>query len=146
MNPIPELTPQLKKLRLSGILTTLEQRNREAMERKLAYTEFLALLIQDEVARRDQKKFDLRLRRAGFRSSKTLEAFDFDFNPKVPKELILDLGTCRFLQERVSVLIAGPCGTMCSSSPRASCSATFTKLEPWAPMSGASRPWLASTF
>ena len=111
MNPIPELTPQLKKLRLSGILHTLEQRNREAMERKLAYTEFLALLIQDEVARRDQKKFDLRLRRAGFRSSKTLEAFDFDFNPKVPKELILDLGTCRFLQERVSVLIAGPCGT-----------------------------------
>ncbi len=90
MNPIPELSPQLKKLRLSGILTTLEQRNREAMERKLAYTEFLALLIQDEVARRDQKKFDLRLRRAGFRSSKTLEVFDFDFNPQVPKELILD--------------------------------------------------------
>ncbi len=111
MNPIPELTPQLKKLRLSGILHTLEQRNREAMERKLAYTEFLALLIQDEVARRDQKKFDLRLRRAGFRSSKTLEAFDFDFNPQVPKELILDLGTCRFLQERVSILIVGHCGT-----------------------------------
>ena len=110
-NPIPELTPQLKKLRLSGILHTLEQRNREAMERKLAYTEFLALLIQDEVARRDQKKFDLRLRRAGFRSSKTIEAFDFDFNPQVPKELVLDLGTCRFLEERVSVLIAGPCGT-----------------------------------
>ena len=111
MNPIPELTPQLKKLRLSGILHTLEQRNREAMDRKLAYTEFLALLIQDEVARRDQKKFDLRLRRAGFRSSKTLEAFDFDFNPQVPKQLILDLGTCRFLTERVSVLIVGHCGT-----------------------------------
>ncbi len=110
-NPIPELTPQLKKLRLSGILHTLEQRNREAMERKLAYTEFLALLIQDEVARRDQKKFDLRLRRAGFRSSKTIEAFDFDFNPQVPKELILDLGTCRFLEERVSVLMVGHCGT-----------------------------------
>ncbi len=110
-NPIPELAPHLKKLRLSGILHTLEQRNREAMERKLAYTEFLALLIQDEVARRDQKKFDLRVRRAGFRSSKTIEAFDFDFNPQVPKELILDLGTCRFLEERVSVLIVGNCGT-----------------------------------
>lgn len=111
MNPVPELTPLLKKLRLSGLLHTLEQRNREAVERKLAYTEFLTLLIQDEVARRDQKKFDLRLRRAGFRSSKTIEAFDFDFNPKVPRELILDLATCRFLDERVSVLIAGPCGT-----------------------------------
>ncbi len=111
MNPVPELTPLLKKLRLSGILDTLEQRNREAVERKLAYTDFLTLLIQDEVARRDQRKFDLRLRRAGFRSSKTIEAFDFDFNPKVPQELIRDLATCRFLDERVAVLIAGPCGT-----------------------------------
>lgn len=111
MNPVPELTPLLKKLRLSGILETLEQRNREAVERKLAYTDFLTLLIQDEVARRDQRKFDLRLRRAGFRSSKTIEAFDFDFNPKVPRELIQDLATCRFLDERVAVLIAGPCGT-----------------------------------
>lgn len=111
MNPIPELAPELKKLRLSGILESLDRRNREAVERKLAYTEFFTLLIQDEVARRDQKKFDQRLRRAGFRSSKTLEAFDFDFNPKIPKELILDLGTCGFLRERVSVLIVGPCGT-----------------------------------
>ena len=101
----------LKKLRLSGLAETLEKRNREAIERKLAYTEFLTLLIQDEVARRDQKKFDLRLRRAGFRSSKTLESFDFDFNPKVPRELIQDLATCRFVEQAASVLIAGPCGT-----------------------------------
>ena len=111
MNPSPELSPLLKRLRLSGILQSLEQRNREAITNKLAYTDFLALLIQDEVARRDQKKFDLRVRRAGFRSSKTLEAFDFDFNPKVPRQLIMDLGTCRFVEEKASVLIAGPCGT-----------------------------------
>ena len=110
-NPIPELGEMLKRLRLSGILHTLDERNREAVERKLAYTDFLALLIQDEVARRDQKKFDLRLKRAGFRSSKTLEAFDFDFNPKAPRELIYDLGTCRFVAEKVSALIVGPCGT-----------------------------------
>ncbi len=111
MNPMPELAPLLKRLRLSGLLHSLQERNREAIEQKLAYTDFLALLIQDEVARRDQKKFDLRVRRAGFRSSKTLEAFDFDFNAKVPRELVLDLATCRFLEEKVSVLIAGPCGT-----------------------------------
>ena len=111
MNPAPELTPLLKRLRLSGLLQSLEQRNREAISQKLAYTDFLALLIQDEVARRDQKKFDLRLRRAGFRSSKTLEAFDFDFNSKLPRVVILDLATCRFLDEKVSVVIAGPCGT-----------------------------------
>lgn len=47
MNPIPELSPQLKQLRLSGILDSLEARNRQAIESKLAYTEFLALLIGD---------------------------------------------------------------------------------------------------
>lgn len=56
MNPMPELTPLLKQLRLSGILDSLEARNRQAIDAQLAYTDFLALLIQDEVARREQKK------------------------------------------------------------------------------------------
>lgn len=50
MNPLPELSPHLKQLRLSGILDSLEARKRQAIESKLAYTDFLALLIQDEVA------------------------------------------------------------------------------------------------
>lgn len=111
MNPMPELVPLLKQLRLSGILDSLESRNRQAIEQKLAYTEFLAVLIQDEVARREQKKLQLRLRRASFRSQKTLEQFDFDFNPGVNRALIQDLATGRFIQEKVAVLIAGPCGT-----------------------------------
>ena len=57
MNPMPPLEPMLKQLRLSGILDSLEARNRQAIESKLAYTDFLALLIQDEVARRDQRQF-----------------------------------------------------------------------------------------
>ena len=51
---------------LSGILDSLEVRNRQAIEGKLAYTEFLAMLVSDEVARRENKKFSLRLRRAQF--------------------------------------------------------------------------------
>lgn len=81
MNPLPELSPYLKQLRLSGILDSLKARNRQAIDGKLAYTEFLALLIQDEVARREQKKFDLRLRRATFRATKTLDQFDFERLP-----------------------------------------------------------------
>lgn len=111
MNPMPELSPMLKQLRLSGILDSLETRNRQAIENKLAYPEFLALLIQDEVARREQKKLNTRLRRANFRSQKTLEQFDFDFNPKVNRALIQELASCRFIEEKVAVLIAGPCGT-----------------------------------
>jgi len=56
-----------------GILDSLEARNRQALKSKLAYTEFLAILIEDEVARREQKKFALRLRRAAFRASKALD-------------------------------------------------------------------------
>jgi DNA replication protein DnaC len=111
MTPLPELTPLLKHLRLSGILDSLEVRNRQAIEQKLAYTDFLTLLIQDEVARREQKKLTLRLRRASFRSQKTLEQFDFDFNPGINRALIQDLATGRYLQEKVAVLIVGPCGT-----------------------------------
>lgn len=111
MNPIPDITPMLKQLRLSGILDSLEARNREAIDRKLAYTDFLALLIQDEIARREQKKLSLRLRRASFRSHKTLEGFDFDRLPNLNRALVHDLATCRFIEENVAVLIAGPCGT-----------------------------------
>jgi DNA replication protein DnaC len=111
MHPIPELTPLLKQLRLSGILASLQARNREAVERKLAYTEFLSLLIHDEVARRDQKKLGTRLRRANFRSQKTLEGFDFDRLPTLNRAMVYGLATCRFIEEKVAVLIAGPCGT-----------------------------------
>jgi DNA replication protein DnaC len=111
MNPMPELTPHLKQLRLSGILDSLQTRNRQAIESKLAYTDFLALLIQDEVARREQKKLQMRLRRASFRSQKTIEQFDFARLPGVNRALVQDLATGRYIQEKVAVLVAGPCGT-----------------------------------
>lgn len=111
MNPMPELAPMLKQLRLSGILDSLEPRNKQAISKKMSYTEFLSLLISDEVARREQKKFSLRLRRAAFRSHKTLDQFDFSFNPKINAALIQELITGRFIDEKVAVLIVGPCGT-----------------------------------
>lgn len=111
MNTIPELIPLLKLLRLSGILDSLEARNREAIDRQLAYTDFLSLLVHDEVARREQKKLAQRLRRANFRSQKTLECFDFDRLPNLNRAVIHDLATGRFIEEKVAVLIVGPCGT-----------------------------------
>ena len=68
IDPLPELAPMLKQLRLSGITESLDRRNREAIEHKMSYPEFLALIIQDEATRRDQKKYSTRLRRAGFRA------------------------------------------------------------------------------
>ena len=66
MNPMPQLQPLLKQLRLSGILDSLEARNREAIDRKLAFTVFLSRLFPDEWPRGGKKKLDLRFRLATF--------------------------------------------------------------------------------
>lgn len=110
-NPMPQLAPQLKQLHLSGILDSLEQRNRQAIEKKMSYVDFLAMLVTDEVARREHRKYSARIRRAGFKIGKTIESFDFDHNPNVNRELVTDLAACRFINEKAPVLIAGPCGT-----------------------------------
>ncbi len=111
MNPMPQLEPMLKQLRLSGILDSLEARNRQAIEGKLAYTDFLALLVQDEVARRDQRQFAQRLRKAQVVGDKTFERFDTRSSPSVNHALLAELMTCRFITEHAPVLIAGPTGT-----------------------------------
>ncbi len=67
--------------------------------------------MQDEVARRDQRKFDTLLRQAHFRNHKTLENFAFDRLPNLNRSLVHDLATGRYLQEQAPVLIVGPCGT-----------------------------------
>jgi DNA replication protein DnaC len=110
MHPIDELIPILKKLRLSGVLETLELRTRQAVDDNLAHSEFLYRLLHDEAERRDAKQLDVRLRRANFEHRKTLEDFDFGFNPKVPKTKILDLATAAFVARRENVLLLGQAG------------------------------------
>lgn len=110
-NPMPEINALLKQLKLSHINGYLSQRNREAIEKKLAYPEFLALLLQDEILGRENKKFQGRIKRANIDGNKTLERYDFDFNPRVNHAQIQELASCRFVGEKVPVLIVGPCGT-----------------------------------
>ena len=110
-HPMPEINTLLKQLRLSHIMDNLQQRNREAIERKMAYPEFFALLLQDELLGRDNRKLKARMKRANVRGDKTLESFDFDFNPKINRSQIQELASCRFIHEKSPVLIVGPCGT-----------------------------------
>jgi DNA replication protein DnaC len=105
-----QLVPKLKSLRLSGILETLEVRNREAIEEKCTYVEFLQKLLEDEVERRGQKQLSLRLRRSNLDPTKTLEAFDFSFNPNINRQQIYDLATCAFVERSESVFLCGPSG------------------------------------
>jgi DNA replication protein DnaC len=110
MELIHQMTPHLKRLRLSGILDTLEARNQQAIDGRWSYVEFLARLVEDEVERRAQKQLGLRIRRAAINSAKTLETFNFDFNPTVNRQQILDLATCTYIRQKRNVLICGPTG------------------------------------
>ena len=110
MSVTDELVPVLKKLRLWGVLKTLDLRTREAVEGEISHHEFLYRLCCDEVERREAKQLELRLRRASFETTKRLEDFEWSFNPKIPKQRIVELATCHFVEKQESVLLIGPAG------------------------------------
>lgn len=105
------LRTALRKLRLSGLAQSLEVRLQEAAGHSLNHAEFLELILQDELMVRSDRHLSRRLRAAAFRETKTLEDFDWSFNPSIKKKQIFDLATCRFIREARSVLWLGPPGT-----------------------------------
>lgn len=105
-----QLIPYLKRLRLSGILDTLPARNQQAIDGKWTYIAFLARLLEDEVERRAQKQLALRIKRAAINTTKTLEGFDFAFNPAVNRQQVLDLAACTYIRQKRNLLICGPTG------------------------------------
>jgi DNA replication protein DnaC len=104
------LTTSIRKLRLSGLLQSLEVRLQEAAGNSLGHAEFLELVLQDELNIRQQRFIERRTRAAGFRDARTLEDFDFSFNPAIKRKPIFDLASCRFIRERRDVLFIGPPG------------------------------------
>ena len=111
MGTADELVPLLKKLRLSGILETYELRVRQAIDDQILPSEFLVRLLRDEVERREAKQLATRLRKAAFEHNKTFEEFDFAFNDRVPRDRLIDLATCGFVERHANVLLVGPTGT-----------------------------------
>jgi DNA replication protein DnaC len=105
------LRTALVRLRLSGLAQSLEVRLQEAVGHQLGHTEFLELILQDELAVRNQRLLARRTKAAGFREQKTLEDFDWQFNPSIKRKQIFDLATGRFVREARDVLLIGPPGT-----------------------------------
>jgi DNA replication protein DnaC len=105
------LTTQLKHLRLSGILETLDARTRQAIDGRWSYVEFLSRLLEDEVERRGQKQLTLRVRKASLNTTKTLESFDFNFNPALNRQQVLHLTSGDYIRRKHNVLLCGPTGT-----------------------------------
>jgi len=104
------LLPKLRQLRLSGMVHSLDLRAAQAIERQLGPTEFLALLLDDELERRSQTRLARRLAQSGCDSHKTLTDFDFSAAPGINRTLIQDLATCTFVSRHENVLLCGPTG------------------------------------
>jgi DNA replication protein DnaC len=100
----------LKKLRLSGLASTLEVRLQEAVGNQLNHQEFLELIVNDELAIRNDRAIARRIKKAGFRELKSLEDFDFSFNPSIKRRQIMDLATGHFIRDKTDLLILGPPG------------------------------------
>lgn len=106
----PQIMSNLKRLRLSGLASTLEIRLQEAAGNQLNHLEFLELIINDEMAVRGDRAIARRIKAAGFRELKSLEDFDFSFNPSVKRSQIMELATGRFIREKTDVLFLGAPG------------------------------------
>ena len=105
------LAAQLKVLRLNGITETLDIRLRQAADERWAFSELLTRLFADEIERRDQRLLQTRIRRANIAPDKTIDQFDFSFNPILNQPLIMELATCQFVAKKVPVIVVGPTGT-----------------------------------
>jgi len=105
-----QLMSNLKRLRLSGLASTLEVRLQEAAGNQLNHQEFLELIVNDELAVRDDRAIARRIKKAGFREIKSLADFDFSFNPSIKRRQIMDLATGRFVREKTDLLMLGPPG------------------------------------
>ena len=104
------LDQALKELYLSGLRQTLPVRLQEAAANRLSHAEFLELLLQDELNVRHQRRLSRRTLAAEFRQLKTLDDFDWQFNPSIQRKMIYELATGNFLRQHEDVLLIGPPG------------------------------------
>jgi DNA replication protein DnaC len=104
------LIQSARKLRLSGLLTSLELRLSEAQSHQLSHAHFLELIFQDELNVRAQRVIDKRKKLAAFRETKTLEDFDWSFNNSIKRQQIYELATAQFIGQRRDLLFIGPPG------------------------------------
>lgn len=107
-----ELQRSLRQLRLGGMAAVLETRLQQAQAEPMAPIDLLATLVSDELTRRSDRLLERRRKLAAFRDpNKTLDNFDFSFNPKMNRSMVFDLATAAFIDRREDALFLGPGGT-----------------------------------
>ncbi|MBK8801172.1 MAG: ATP-binding protein [Fibrobacteres bacterium] len=110
MPQIEVLQPILRSLRLGGMAECLEMRLHQARQREIDHLQFLSELIEDEMNVRSNRLLKKRLSVSRIPTMKTLEEFDWLFNPSVPRRLIQELSSTEFVRECRDVLFVGPPG------------------------------------
>lgn len=101
---------QLKAIRLSGMAQKLTIRMQEAMANELSHIDFLKNLVTDELAIRKDRLLQRRLKQAQFPGLKTVDQFDFAFNPSINRTQIKQLASSAFVAKADNVLLLGPPG------------------------------------
>jgi DNA replication protein DnaC len=113
-----ELERSLRQLRLGGMAAVLETRLHQAQAEPMAPIDLISCLVSDELTRRTDRLLEHRRKHAGFRDpDRTLDNFDFTFNPKINRSLVFDLATGTFISRREDALFLGPGdpATLCTS-------------------------------
>ena len=105
------ISKKITTLKMPGMLNTFESRLQTASTEKWSYSTLLDMLLTDELDRRHHTQLARRLSKSNLAPEKTLETFDFTFNPKVPAALIRELAICKFISEAQNIFLLGPSGT-----------------------------------
>ncbi|RKZ02170.1 transposase [Candidatus Fermentibacteria bacterium] len=105
-----DILPRLKTLRLGGMIHSLEERVKQASDRDMNYLEFFELLLDDEISRRESKRYERRLVDACVDSGKRFDSFNFRMAPTVPRGTVESLMTCDYINRRENVILIGPSG------------------------------------
>jgi DNA replication protein DnaC len=105
------LQDKLRKLHLSGIIKTADMRIEQAIREKLSYQEFLEILINDELMNRTNNGNQRRMQQAKFPQIKTIEEFNFNYQPSINRQTIYHLGACEFIRKKENIAFIGPPGT-----------------------------------
>jgi len=105
-----ELIYKMKSIRLSAMTVKLPVRVQEATANELSYLAFLQNLVDDEIQTRRDRLLNKRLKQAKLPFMKTLDDFDFGFNPSINRQQIKQLATSAFLANHENILMIGPPG------------------------------------
>lgn len=100
----------LDHLGLIGIKRVYASLTKDAHKDNLSYSKYLDLLLQEEVATKQSHRFQVLLREAGFPYTKTLEGFDYTYQPNLDRRRINELFNLDFALKRENVIFLGPPG------------------------------------